>query len=463
MAIPADVQAALARLLQYNSNPVSASNPYGMGDYGNLINFPLALADVSTVADWFGATGGLPGPQGDPGANGTNGTNGTNGADGNDGWSPVLAVVVDGARRVQQVVDWAGGEGTKPATGKYVGATGLVTDIASAVDIRGASGSGTGDVVGPNSSVTGNVVTFGGTSGKSIQDSGVALGTAASKNTGTSAGQVPVLDSGGKLATSTLPTLGTASAKDVGTSAGQVPLLDGGGKIQVSVLPDAVLSNLKYQTGWNAATNTPAIPAASDSNKGWYYIVKTAGTTTIDGVNDWQNGDWIVSNGSSWDKIDNTDQVISVAGLQGVISAAALKTALALVVGMDVQAYDANTAKVNIAQSWGAVQRSAVTALISGATISIDAASTNDYSLTLANNATLANFTNAASYVGKKGSIAGQQDGTGGRTLAYGANWFAIGSATAPSVPTAANAKFRIDYHIVSSTRTDFSVSSVGV
>jgi hypothetical protein len=66
---------------------------------------------------------------------------GVEGAIGSNGWTPVLAVANDGARRVLKVVDWAGGEGTKPATGQYVGAgSTLVTDIADAVDIRGGVG-----------------------------------------------------------------------------------------------------------------------------------------------------------------------------------------------------------------------------------------------------------------------------------------------------------------------------------
>ncbi len=56
------------------------------------------------------------------------------------GWAPMLAVVVDGDRRVHRVVDWVGGEGAKPATGDYVGPTGLVPLIGSATDIRGAVG-----------------------------------------------------------------------------------------------------------------------------------------------------------------------------------------------------------------------------------------------------------------------------------------------------------------------------------
>lgn len=62
------------------------------------------------------------------------------GTAGDNGWSPTFAVVTDGARRVLQVVDWQGGTGTKPATGLYVGATGLVADIAQGVDIRGSVG-----------------------------------------------------------------------------------------------------------------------------------------------------------------------------------------------------------------------------------------------------------------------------------------------------------------------------------
>jgi hypothetical protein len=98
-------------------------------DSGPLYVGPLGfVSDIAEATDVRGEAG-------------TNGTNGTNGTDGNDGWSPVLAVVTDGARRVLQVTDWVGGEGTKPATGGYIGATGLEALIANGVDIRGATGS----------------------------------------------------------------------------------------------------------------------------------------------------------------------------------------------------------------------------------------------------------------------------------------------------------------------------------
>lgn len=65
-------------------------------------------------------------------------------------WTPVIANVVSGERRVQRIVDWIGGEGGKPATGKYLGPSGLVDTAAEATDVRGAGGSGSGDMIAAN-------------------------------------------------------------------------------------------------------------------------------------------------------------------------------------------------------------------------------------------------------------------------------------------------------------------------
>ena len=92
------------------------------------------------------------------------------------------------------------------------------------------------------------------------------------------------------------------------------------GKIPTNQLPSAILGTLTYQDTWNASTNAPTIPAASPSNKGWYYVVNTAGTASIGGIDDWQIGDWLVSNGVSWGKIDNSDKVSSVAGKTGAVT-----------------------------------------------------------------------------------------------------------------------------------------------
>lgn len=66
------------------------------------------------------------------------------GDQGYHGWAPVLAIVSDGARRVQMVVDWTGGEGTKPTLTGYVGPSGIVPSIGDGQDIRGTPGASVG-------------------------------------------------------------------------------------------------------------------------------------------------------------------------------------------------------------------------------------------------------------------------------------------------------------------------------
>ncbi len=96
--------------------------------------------------------------------------------------------------------------------------------------------------------------------------------------------------------------------------------LDSNGKVPIGQLDTAVLGGLKYMGTWNAATNSPAIPAAALANKGQYYKVGTAGTTSVGGYTDWQVGDWVLSDGTIWDKIDNTDKVQSVSGKTGAVT-----------------------------------------------------------------------------------------------------------------------------------------------
>ena len=95
-------------------------------------------------SDGTDGTDGAPGVQGPPGTAGAPGSNGSDGDDGDTGWSPQLSVVSNGERRVLRITGWTGGTGTAPATGQYIGSSGLVTNIAQAVDIRGPAGTGGG-------------------------------------------------------------------------------------------------------------------------------------------------------------------------------------------------------------------------------------------------------------------------------------------------------------------------------
>lgn len=101
-------------------------------------------------------------------------------------------------------------------------------------------------------------------------------------------------------------------------SANGICPLDGDTKVPISNLPDAVLGAVKYQGTWDASTNTPTLVSGTGT-EGHYYIVSVAGTTNIDGNSDWQIGDWIVFNGTAWEKIDNSDKVSSVNTQTGVV------------------------------------------------------------------------------------------------------------------------------------------------
>lgn len=82
---------------------------------------------------------------------------------------------------------------------------------------------------------------------------------------------------------------------------------------------NSLLGGVSYQGVWNATTNSPSL-ASGVGTKGHYYVVDTAGSTNIDGITDWKLGDWIIFNGTTWQKVDNTDAVISVNGYTGAIT-----------------------------------------------------------------------------------------------------------------------------------------------
>jgi hypothetical protein len=96
--------------------------------------------------------------------------------------------------------------------------------------------------------------------------------------------------------------------------------LDSNGKVPLVQINDALIGNVNFQGLWNAATNTPTLanPPASGT-KGYYYIVSTAGTFASISF---EVGDWIISDGTAWGKVDNTDAVSSVFGRTGNVVAA---------------------------------------------------------------------------------------------------------------------------------------------
>lgn len=112
----------------------------------------------------------------------------------------------------------------------------------------------------------------------------------------------------GKVLTGLTVTSGSVVATD--------SILQAFGKVQGQI--NALAGGLIFQGTWNANTNTPTITSGVGS-LGYFYIVNVAGNTTIDGNTNWQVGDWILFDGTVWQKVDNTDAVTSVNGFTGAV------------------------------------------------------------------------------------------------------------------------------------------------
>jgi hypothetical protein len=81
---------------------------------------------------------------------------------------------------------------------------------------------------------------------------------------------------------------------------------------------------VNYLGTWNASTNNPTL-SSGVGIKGGYYVVSTAGTTTLDGISLWSVGDWAVFNGTVWQKVNGSSSEafanITITGLTGYMYA----------------------------------------------------------------------------------------------------------------------------------------------
>ena len=89
----------------------------------------------------------------------------------------------------------------------------------------------------------------------------------------------------------------------------------------INYTPNSLITGgVIYKGTWSAASNTPTLTSPTDSTTlGSYYVVSEAGTRFS---LDFNIGDWVISNGSTWQKVDNTDAVSSVFTRTGAVVAA---------------------------------------------------------------------------------------------------------------------------------------------
>ena len=168
---------------------------------------------------------------------------------------------------------------------------------------------------------------------------------------------------------------------------------------------------------------------------------------------------------------NNVDKTVSISGLVQNPTFTGNVTATGTISGTTVTGTTGNFTTLNAttiigtvsgygaldtAQTWTKGQRGEITVLTDGATITADLADSNNFSVTLGGNRTLANPSNQTA--GQSGCIWITQDGTGSRTLAYGSQWdFTGGTAptlsTTPTLSTAAAAVDCLAYAVQSSTK----------
>jgi len=149
----------------------------------------------------------------------------------------------------------------------------------------------------------------------------IAVGTTTTTNPGTSAAVTNSGDSHNAVFNFQIP---RGAGVNSGGTTGQVLAKASSTDYDTTWL--SITGNLSYQGTWNASTNTPTLTSSVGTN-GYYYVVNVAGTTNLNGITDWQVGDWALFNGSAWQKIDqswaqagNNNDITSLSGITGGIS-----------------------------------------------------------------------------------------------------------------------------------------------
>ena len=272
-------------------------------DVGNSIE--KRVASIQDGRDGADGKDGRDGKDGKNGRDGAKGDRGERGQDGRDGVDGSDGVSVSNAR-----IDFDGS---------------LIITLSSGIELN------VGEVVAPDLAERIKVITNGGGTSQSVLDTLASLQTQITNLIPSQTGN------SGKYLTTNGTALSWAS-------------IAGGG--------------LSYQGTWNATTNTPTLTSSVGVN-GYYYIVATAGSTNLNGITDWQIGDWLLFNGSVWQKIDQSDLIQSITSADGSIVVTTTGSTVDLAVS---QTSPASVLVEQVRNSTGATLTKGTAVYISGAT-----------------------------------------------------------------------------------------------
>jgi ribosomal protein L35AE/L33A len=252
------------------------------------------------------------------GKDGKDGRDGRNGKDGRDGKQGVQGVKGEDGRDGRDGVDGIDGVSVTSARIDFDGS--LIISLSSGIELN------VGEVVAPDLAESIKVITNGGGTSQSVLDTLASLQT-----------QIDNL----------IPSQTGNSGKFLTTNG-------------TSTSWASVAGGLSYQGTWNATTNTPTLASSTGTN-GYYYIVATAGSTNLNGITDWQVGDWLLFNGSVWQKIDQSET------LQFVTSADASVTVTTTGATADLAIYSSPRVIAQVRNETGATLTKGTVVYINGA------------------------------------------------------------------------------------------------
>lgn len=288
-----------------------------------------------------------------------------------------------------------------------------------------ALGTGLGDVTGPASAVNNRIALFDGATGKLIKD-------------------------GGALLTDFLESVVAGTGITIDVADPQNPVINANAASAVTSVNMTVPTGLSVTGSPITSTGTFAVTYTAG-----YQGYLTTEASKLSGISAGADVTGTAIHGATG-KTTPVD-----ADELGLIDSAA-SNVLKKLTWANLKA-TVRTYLLGVANIWSAPQMGTITPLsVASGLVAWDAASGNDFEVTLTANAVWQFPSNASTHVGQKGRLLIKQNATGGWTFGVASGFKVLGSASLPAILTAANAESYAAYEIIASGTVLISLAGVG-